>query len=534
MKKRLWWRDGVIYQIYPRSFQDTNQDGIGDLPGIIEKLDYLQDLGVDAIWLSPIYPSPDVDFGYDVSDYRAIDPKYGSMRDFDALVKQAHKRKIHIVLDLVLNHTSDQHPWFVDARSSRDSKYRDYYIWKDPRNGKKPNNWLSVFGGSGWEYDDATGQYYFHHFYKEQPDLNWRNPLVRKEMLDVFRFWLEKGVDGFRLDVFSAYFKHADFPDNPRKLIGLRPHDRMRHIYDTDQPEMIPLLHEIRSLLDQYPERYAVGETYMGTYQKAAQYCGDDLLHAAFSFEEFLGNSWKASTFLKAIKAWETILENKCWPNYVLNNHDVIRSASRYTKGQDDSRLKVAAAMLLTLRGTPFLYYGEEIGMREGKFKKDEIQDPVGKYYYPFYKGRDGCRTPMQWDDSPNAGFSSAQPWLAANPDHPMRNVQQQTADPHSLLNFYKDLLRVRKDHVALMRGDFEAATQMPANTLVYFRCVQEEQIMVALNFDAKDKRLDLVNIGGQGCELLLSTHEQPVESSKCNEYLLRGNEAAIFTLKML
>ena len=271
----------------------------------------------------------------------------------------------------------------------------------------------------------------------------------------------------------------------------------------------------------------------MGTYQKAAQYCGDDLLHAAFSFEEFLGGKWKAAAFLKAIKAQENILENRCWPNYVLNNHDVIRSASRYAKEQDDSRLKVAAAMLLTLRGTPFLYYGEEIGMREGKFKRSEIQDPVGLHYYPFYKGRDGCRTPMQWDDSPNAGFSSAQPWLAINPDHQIRNVRKQAEDKNALLNFYKELLRLRKEHSALMRGDFEAATNMPANTLIYFRCVLEEQIMVALNFDAKAKRLDLVNIGGQGCDLLLSTHEKPVKNSKCNDYLLRGNEAAIFSLKM-
>ena len=535
MKNFLWWRDGVIYQIYPRSFLDSNADGIGDIPGIISKLDYIKDMGVDAIWLSPIYPSPDVDFGYDVSDYCAIDPKYGNMQDFDVLIKQAHKRDIHIIMDLVLNHTSDKHPWFLDSRKSRGSKYRDYYIWKDPKpNGKPPNNWLSVFGGSGWELDANTGQYYFHHFFREQPDLNWRNPDVRKEMLDIFRYWLDKGVDGFRLDVFSAYFKHKDLPDNPKKLWGIRPHDRMLHLYDVDQPEMIPLLQEIRSLLDSYPERYVVGETFMATYEKAARYCGDDLLHAAFSFEEFLGGKWKANHFLKAIKKWERILEGKAWPNYVLNNHDVVRSATRYKAEEQDTRLKVAAALLLTLRGTPFLYYGEEIGMREAKFKKEEILDPVGRYYWPFYKGRDGCRTPMQWDVTENTGFSKVKPWLPVNPDHQERNVEKQSKDEHSLLSFYKKLLKLRRDHPTLMRGNFELATQMPHNTLIYFRCLPEEQIMVMLNFDKKQKKVNLERIGALACDLLLSSDGEAVSPDKCDTYWLKGNEASIFSLRKI
>ena len=535
MEKFLWWRDGVIYQIYPRSFKDSNADGIGDLQGIISKLDYLQELGVDALWLSPVYPSPDVDFGYDVADYKGIDKKFGTMKDFDELLVKAHQRGIHIIMDLVLNHTSDQHPWFVESKKSKDNPYRDYYIWRDPKpDGTTPNNWLSIFGGPGWEFDEKTGQYYFHQFFKEQPDVNWRNPAVRKEMLDVFRFWLDKGVDGFRLDVFSAYFKDSEFRNNPSKLTGLRKYDRMEHLYDADRPEMIPLLNEIRALLDSYPERYAVGETFMATIQKAAGYCGDDLLHAAFFFDDFITGAWKANRFLRAIRAWEKALEGKCWPNYVLNNHDVIRSATRYGEGEDDERLKVAAAMLLTLRGTPFLYYGEEIGMRETTFKKSEILDPVGLFYYPFYKGRDGCRTPMQWDDSQNAGFSSAKPWLPVHPDYPKRNVAEQEQDDRSLLSFYKKLLHLRKEHIALRGGNFEMGTKFPANTLVYFRCMDEEQLMIALNFDGEQKKIDLNFLGAQNCQLLLSNYEMGQPTTSDCKYILHGNEAAIFSLQKI
>ncbi|MEJ5203122.1 MAG: alpha-amylase family glycosyl hydrolase, partial [Anaerolineales bacterium] len=286
-----WWQEGVIYQIYPRSFMDSNGDGIGDLNGILTKLDYLVDLGVDAIWLSPIYPSPDVDFGYDVSDYLSIDPKFGNLQEFDQLISEAHNRGIHVILDLVLNHTSDRHPWFKEALSSRDNPYHDWYIWKDsPSNRRPPNNWQSIFGGSAWEYVPELAQYYYHMFYKEQPDVNWRNPQVRRAMMDVIRFWLERGVDGFRLDVFNVYFKHADFPDNPPAL-GLRGFDRQKHMYDINQPELLPLLAEIRQIVDQYPQRYLVGETFLSTAEHAAKYCSTKLLHAAFNFE-FLHCPW--------------------------------------------------------------------------------------------------------------------------------------------------------------------------------------------------------------------------------------------------
>jgi len=299
MGEDFWWREGVIYQIYPRSFMDSNDDGIGDLIGILSRLDYLADLGVDAIWLSPICPSPDLDFGYDVSDYMAVDPKFGTLQDFDRLVEEAHRRGIRVILDLVLNHTSDQHPWFRAARSSREDPHHNWYLWKDALpNHRPPNNWQSVFGGSAWEYVPELNQYYYHMFYKEQPDVNWRNPQVRQAMLDVIRFWLERGVDGFRLDVFNMYFKHADFPDNPPAL-GLRGFDRQKHVYDADQPELIPLLADIRQLVDQYPQRYLVGETFLSAAERAAKYCSPELLLSVRSFLDKISKCGNLSAWPK-------------------------------------------------------------------------------------------------------------------------------------------------------------------------------------------------------------------------------------------
>ncbi len=402
----LWWRDGVIYQIYPRSFADSNQDGLGDLSGVLSHLDYLSDLGIDAIWLSPIYPSPDVDFGYDVADYCTIDARFGTLEDFDHLVSECHRRGIHIILDLVLNHTSDQHPWFKAARRSRADPYHDWYLWRDPRpGGKPPNNWESVVGGKAWEYEPGISQYYYHSYFRQQPDLNWRNPQVRQAMLDVFRFWLEHGADGFRLDVFNIYFKHPDFLDNPSK-IGLRGYDRQRHLYDRDQPEMLPMLAEIRQLLDSYPERYLVGEPEFSDARQSAYYCGKDRLHQAFNFE-LLNAGQSPRRYLSAIQRWEAALSPEAWPCYCLNNHDRPRTASRFCHGEEDARAKITAALLLTLRGTPLIYYGEEIGMRDISLGYNQILDPVGKRYWPIYKGRDGCRSPMQWDASHFAGFTS-------------------------------------------------------------------------------------------------------------------------------
>ena len=485
--KNLWWRDGVIYQIYPRSLMDSDGDGVGDLNGIISRLDYLHHLGVDAVWLSPIYPSPNVDFGYDVSDYTEIHRCFGTMADFDRLVQEAHRLDIRIVLDLVLNHTSDQHDWFKQSCQSKDNPYRDWYIWRKGRAGGPPNNWRSVFGGSAWQFDPQTEEYYLHMFYKEQPDVNWRNPNLRKAMLNVFKFWLDKGVDGFRLDVFNLYFKDAGFIDNPT-CFGIRGFDRLKHVNDMDQPEMMPLLAEIRKLLDSYPERYMVGETFLDGAEKAAGYCGDNKLHAAFNFE-FLHSRWRPKNFLTAIQKWESALPDDVYPNYVLNNHDVPRSATRYGRGEDDDRLKVAAALLLTQHGTPFMYYGEEIGMRDIHIRRAQIQDPVGKHYWPFYIGRDGCRAPMQWNASKFAGFSDTHAWLPVHADYMERNVLAQKEDENSLLNFYRRLLQLRKREKALRAGIFMPLTYEPRSILAYLRQLQDETILVAMNFGRRPMR---------------------------------------------
>ena len=519
----LWWRDGIIYQIYPRSFADSNEDGLGDLLGITEKLDYLADLGVDALWLSPIYPSPDKDFGYDVSDYVNIDPRFGSLADFDLLLSEAHQRGIRIVLDLVLNHTSNQHAWFLESCASRDNLKADWYIWEPEsppisagnggsrRGAGPPNNWQSIFGGRAWTYVPERDQYYYHMFVPEQPDVNWRNPDVRGAMLDVVRFWLDRGVDGFRLDVFNMYFKDEQLRNNPFKA-GLRAFDRQQHIYDCDQPEMIPLLQELRGILDSYPERYAVGETFIDTREKAILYTGEDRLHAAFNFA-FMWSRFDPARLIKPILDWEELYaKHSIWPNYVLGNHDAARMATRHTKDEKDERLKVLMALLLTLRGTSYLYYGEEIGMRDILLKRNEILDPPGRKYWPFYKGRDGCRSPMQWDDSTNAGFASAKPWLPAHPNHRARNVKAQQSDPNSMLNFTRGIIKLRRENSALQRGDFTLLTTHPKDALIYLRKAAEQTILVSLNF--KNRNTTIENIPAGKWNLLHSTHRDSVPES--------------------
>lgn len=488
----LWWRDGIIYQIYPRSYADSNNDGIGDLQGIISKLDYLHNLGVDAIWLSPIFPSPDVDFGYDVADYTDIDPKFGTMQDFDKLVKAAKKHGIHIILDLVLNHTSDQHPWFIESKKSKDNPYHDWYLWHDPKpNGDPPNNWQAIFGGPAWEFDPELNQYYYHMFYKQQPDLNWRNPAVRAAMLDVFRFWLKKGVDGFRLDVFNAYFKDPDFKDNPSKF-GIRAFDRQQHLNDVSQPEMFPLLKEIRTILDSREGTYVVGETFLAKPEQTASYCGKDKLHAAFNFD-FAENRWHPQRFLRSAIKWYGSLSEDSWPNNFLSNHDMPRTATRYCFGEDDQRAKVAAALLLTIKGTPFLYYGEEIGLRDIPVRrKADIKDPIGITFWPLYKGRDGCRAPMQWNDKINAGFSPTDPWLPVHANYAERNVEQQSSDPDSLLNFIKQIIQLRKAEPALQRGEFIPLVNEPRHHLAYLRTDGNDRVLVVLNFSSRDLIFDM------------------------------------------
>src|SRR5215470_3111022 len=409
-----WWRNGIFYQIYPRSFQDFDGDGVGDLVGIMRRLPYLTELGIDAVWLSPIFPSPMADFGYDISDYTGIDPIFGTMSVFDALVSAAHERGLKIILDLVPNHTSDQHPWFIESQSSRDNPKRDWYIWRDPKpDGSEPNNWLSEFGGSAWAYDEATGQYYYHAFLAQQPDLNWRNPDVREAIYDVMRFWLRKGVDGFRVDVIWHLIKDAEFrdnPPNPHFREGRPPNETILTQYSTDQPEVHEVIAEMRRVTDEFDARVLIGEIYLPLHRFVAYY--------------------------------EKALPPGAWPNWVLGNHDRPRVASRV--GPEQAR--VAAMLLLTLRGTPTLYYGDEIGMHQVAIAPEQVRDPFERNVPGIGVGRDGCRTPMQWDATPHAGFSESEPWLPLADDFVRENVVNLDADAQSILSLYKSLIRVRRE----------------------------------------------------------------------------------------
>jgi len=531
----LWWRDGVIYQIYPRSFADANGDGLGDLAGIIAHLDYLRGgpdaLGVDAIWLSPIYPSPAYDFGYDVADYEAVDPIFGDLADFDRLVTEAHQRGLRVVMDLVMNHTSHQHPWFLESRSSRDNPKRDWYIWRDAApGGRPPNNWESVFGGKAWERDAGTGQYYYHAFLKEQPDLNWRNPEVRARMFQMVRFWLDRGVDGFRLDVVNAFFKDGEFRDNPTRP-GLRGYDRQQHLYDVDRPEMAGLLNDLRRLLDSYPERMAVGEVMGNDPSVPARYCGrgTDQLHLAFNLG-FTAEPWLPRRMQEAVLRWEAALHTEAWPCHVLSNHDEVRHATRFGGGHSgDARAKVAAALLLTLRGTPFMYYGEELGLRNTPIPRAEIVDPPGKRYWPFYAGRDGARTPMPWNAGPQAGFTTGAPWLRLNSDFSRRNVAVQQADPDSVFQFYRRLLDLRRESPALQRGSYHPLLHRPVHAMAYLRVHPEQTMLVALNYFGWKADLDLdESLLGRRWRLCLTSQPGDYERVEGNSLHLAPFEACV------
>lgn len=495
-----WWQTAVFYQIYPRSFADSNGDGIGDLPGITAKLDYLADLGIDAIWLSPVYPSPMADGGYDVSDFKNIEPQYGTMDDFITLLAEAHERDIRIIMDLVLNHTSNEHPWFLEASSSLSNPKRDWYIWHDGRSGnppRPPNNWQASFGGRAWEWDERTRQYFLHSFAREQPDVNWRNPELREAMYDIIRFWLDLGVDGFRLDVVNWFVHDDQFRSNPYKL-GRRPYDMQHHKYDRNHPQNIEVMKEIRAIVDSYPGRMTIGEVYTeppGNLDLVVQYYGQgEGLHMAFNFA-FLFCNWNASCFERVIEKWEGLLGSDLWPNYTLSNHDQPRACSRYgKKNQIIPRARVAAALLLTLRGTPFLYYGEEIGMRDTRIPRSRLQDPVGIRYWPLNPGRDPARTPMQWDGSPNAGFSTGEPWLPVNDNYPQLNVTAQKNDENALLEWYRKLLKLRRTLPVLQSGSYQPVMS-GSDLFVYERRMDGERVLIALNFTNKIKTLQLPDI---------------------------------------
>lgn len=523
-ERAAWWRQGIFYQIYPRSFQDSDGDGVGDLSGILHRLPYLLTLGVDAIWLSPIFTSPMADFGYDIADYTGIDPLFGTMDDFDALVKAAHEGGLKIILDLVPNHTSDQHPWFAEARRSRDDPRRDWYIWRDPApGGGPPNNWLSEFGGSAWQHDAASGQYYYHAFLAQQPDLNWRNPAVRTAIYDVMRFWLAKGVDGFRVDVLWHLIKDAEFRDNPPNPFyqdGRPPHERILPRHSADQPEVHDIVAEMRGVLDEFGERVLIGEIYL-PFERLMAYYGKDLAgaHLPFNFA-LLSAPWHARDIERIIADYEAALPEGAWPNWVLGNHDRPRVASRV--GRDQAR--VAAMLLLTLRGTPTLYYGDEIGMQQVPIAPDQVRDPFEKNVPGIGVGRDGCRTPMQWSANPQSGFSSTTPWLPLADDFLHENVVNLTADRRSILNLYRALIRLRKQHAVLVDGSYRAVAAQ-GDILLYRREDGREVITVALNLG--DDPVALAAAGLDGA-ILLSTHldreGEPVRGSLD----LRGNEGVV------
>jgi len=494
MQKLTWWQRGVLYEVYPRSFQDSNGDGVGDLAGIRQRLDYLRDLGVDAVWLSPIYPSPMADFGYDIADYCDIDPIFGTLVEFDALLEEAHRRGLKMILDFVPNHTSDQHPWFLESRSSRTNPKRDWYLWRN-----EPNNWLSNFGGSGWEHDETTGQYYYHSFLKQQPDLNWRNPTVRAAMFDVLRFWLNRGVDGFRVDVMWLMIKDDEFrdnPPNPAYTPGAPSSHRLLPLYNANRPEVHELVAAMRALVDGYPDRVLIGEIYL-PIQQLMTYYGKDLTGANLPFNfQLLQCAWSADAIAQILSDYSAALPAGAWPNWVLGNHDQPRVASRIGANQ----ARVAAMLLFTLSGTLTMYYGEEIGMTNVPIAPEDVQDPAEKNEPGIGAGRDPERTPMQWDSTPLAGFTTGRPWLPIAPDHAAANVAAQNNDAESMLSIYRDLIRLRANHPALVGGTMQSIAAHD-NVLRYQRAGGSETLLILLNLSHEAVQVDAGGI------ILKSTH---------------------------
>ena len=485
-----WWQHAVFYEIYPRSFADSNNDGIGDLKGITSKMSYLHDLGVDAIWITPCFPSPQVDFGYDVSDYENIDPMYGTLADFDQMVAEGKKQHVRIIFDFVVNHSSDQHPWFVDSKSSRTAAHRDWYIWRDGKaSGQPPNNWTSEFGGSAWKFDATTGQYYYHNFYAEQPDLNWHNPAVKDAMFDVTRWWYKRGVSGFRLDAVDTLFEDPKLRDNPilpgKNAYG-DPNQEKK--YNTKLREVHDVLRGLRQVADE-SGAVLIGETWTKNVSELRQYYGDHSDELQMPMDLMLTSlKFSAPVFREHIAAVDGA---GGWPVYVISNHDIVRSYDRYGDGKHNDQIaKVMAALYLTLRGTPIMYYGEEIGMKTTPpTHKGDVKDPIGRTGWPQEKGRDGERTPMQWNTETNAGFSAKKPWLPVPPIYKTHNVESEEKDPNSILNFYKKLLALRHTNEALLDGSYIALNHDDANVMSYLRSYKGKAVLVALNMSGSPQK---------------------------------------------
>ncbi|MDI5837407.1 alpha-glucosidase [Shewanella xiamenensis] len=506
MSELTWWRGAVIYQVYPRSLLDTNGDGVGDLRGIITKLDYIASLNVDAIWISPFFKSPMADFGYDISDYREVDPLFGSMQDFDELIEKAHQRGIKVIIDQVLSHTSDQHAWFIESRENRTNPKADWYVWADPKeDGTAPNNWLAIFGGCAWEWEPRRQQYYLHNFLRSQPDINFHNPEVRQAVLDNVEFWLKKGVDGFRLDAITFCYHDEQLRDNPAKPKDKRqgrgfsednPYAYQYHYYNNDRPQTIQFIEELRQLINRYPGAVTLGEVsaedslaVMAAYTK-----GEDRLHMAYSFE-LLTDDYSATYIRQTVEALEGSIGDG-WPCWAIGNHDVQRVASRWGRGkQIPDMVKMLNAMLCSLRGSVCSYQGEELGLTEAPIEFHELQDPFGKTFWPMFKGRDGCRTPMPWEQHADfAGFSQVTPWLPVTSEHRAQAVDVQEADPASMLHGYRQFLAWRKGYPILIEGEIEFL-DAPEPLLVFVRKLGEQKLLVCFNLLDSETQLSLAGL---------------------------------------
>jgi alpha-glucosidase len=512
-----WWQHAVFYEIYPRSFADSNHDGIGDLPGITSKLDYLSWLGVDAIWIAPMFPSPHVDWGYDISDYYSVDPDYGTLRDMDELLAQSKPRNIRVLLDFVMTYTSDQNKWFQESKSSRANPKRDWYIWRDARDPQQPpNNWTSLFGGSAWKYDSTTSQWFYHYFYPPQPNLNWRNPEVEKNMFDVTRWWYKRGVAGFRLDAVDVMFVDSQFRDNPvvgteRNAFG----DPVeREINDKNQPELHGVLQRLRKVADEH-NAVLIGETWTSDIEQLKKYYGEhnDEVNMPMDFMFATINKLSPADFRKQI---EWVDNSGGWPVYVVSNHDIRRVYDRYGDGKHNDQIaKLMASLYLTLRGTAVMYYGEEIGMENNDPKRPEdVKDSMGKLGWPKEKGRDGERTPMQWNTQANAGFSPTTPWLPVDDRYKNYNVETEKSDPNSILNYYRQLLSMRHTNQALLEGKYIALNEDDPSVLSYARSYKGQSVLVVLNMSGVTRKVNLnlesKGVHAKGAKTLLSSFTTP------------------------
>ncbi|MFP3126072.1 alpha-glucosidase [Ectobacillus funiculus] len=557
--KKKWWKESVVYQIYPRSFMDSNGDGIGDLRGITSKLDYLKELGVDVIWLSPVYKSPNDDNGYDVSDYQDIMDEFGTMNDLDELLEGLHSRGMKLMMDLVVNHSSDEHKWFIESLKSKDNPYRDYYIWRPGKDGKEPNNWISFFSGSAWRYDPETDEYFMHLFSKKQPDLNWENPRLRREVYDMMTWWLEKGVDGFRLDVINMISKVEGLPDV--KDI----HDyESRGEHFLNGPRVHEFLQEMnREVLSKY-DVMTVGECPGTTTEDANQYANSEgtELNMIFTFEHMDIDSepsgkwdvkpWKLSDLKEVMTKWQKGLEGKGWNSLYLNNHDQPRMVSRF--GNDTSYRVESAKMLGTflhmMQGTPYIYQGEEIGMTNVKFDISEYNDlEIHNIYRErvleggedhdkvmesiYIKGRDNARTPMQWDDSENAGFTTGTPWLKVNPNYKKINAKESLEDSNSIFHYYRNLIKLRKEHEVIVYGDYNLILEDHDQVYAYTRALENETLLVITNFSSETPEFQLPNhIQYNSKHLLISNYEVDENKDNISSILLKPYEARVYLLK--